>query len=166
MLAALGEAADEAVRPAAQAGAQVLYDQVKQNVQGLGRKTGRLDKAIYQVFEKSKAAPGKASYAVSWNAKTAPHGHLVEAGHIQRYLVLVGEDGRLRNAVRPEARGKRRPGRNASQAAKDAYYVPRPGGPIQIPPKAFIRRAASRFPEALDAVERTLFQRLAAVTKR
>lgn len=82
------------MRPAAQAGAQVLYDEVKLNVSRLGRKTGNLDRSIYQVFSKDKSTASKATYQVSWNYKTAPHGRLVEYGHIQTRKVYVGSDGR------------------------------------------------------------------------
>lgn len=68
------------VRPAAQAGAQELYDEVKTNVAKLGRKTGNLDASIYQVFSKDNSPDGRATYHVSWNAKKAPHGHLLEYG--------------------------------------------------------------------------------------
>jgi hypothetical protein len=89
---------EKAVRPAAQAAAQVMYRIVLGNVDALGRKTGNLRASIYQVFseDKSKATPGgysRAVYHVSWNAKKAPHGHLVEYGHLQKYQVYLGKDG-------------------------------------------------------------------------
>lgn len=68
------------VRPAAQAGAQELYDEVKANVAKLGRKTGNLDASIYQVFSQDNSSYGRATYHVSWNARKAPHGHLLENG--------------------------------------------------------------------------------------
>src|SRR6476661_522697 len=85
LLDELQDGVQEAVRPAAQAAAQVLYNEVKANVAKIGRKTGNLDRAIYQVFSERKSRPGVAAYDVSWNAKRAPHGGLVEYGHIQRY---------------------------------------------------------------------------------
>lgn len=86
---------EAAVRPAAQAGAQVLYDEVKRNVAGLGRVSGNLDRAIYQAYSKDNSGPGRATYHVSWNAKKAPHGHLVEYGYIQRYRVFKDKDGKF-----------------------------------------------------------------------
>jgi hypothetical protein len=88
----------KAVRPAAQAAAEVMYRAVLQNVDAMGSKTGNLRAGIYQVFSKdqSKAAGdgySRATYHVSWNAKIAPHGHLVEYGHLQRYQVYLGKDG-------------------------------------------------------------------------
>lgn len=156
----LGTAVEEAARPAAQAGAQVLYDEVKRNVSALGKRTGNLDRAVYQVFSKSESIGGVAAYHVSWNAAKAPHGHLVEFGHIQRYAAYVGKDGNWYTAIRPEMRGKPRPKRRAPQAVKDAYYVLRPGGPAQIPAQSFVRKAESAFPAALEAMETELLKRI------
>lgn len=124
-----------AARPAAQAGAQVLYDQVKVNVAGIGRVTGNLDRSIYQVFSDDNSAPSRATYHVSWNASKAPHGHLVEYGHIQTRKVYVGSDGNWYTSKEPldqpklvGARPFLRPafdakGRAAVQAAKDRYIA-------------------------------------------
>jgi len=84
----------DAARPAAQAAAQVLYDQAKQNAAAIGRVTGKLSAAIYQAYSQDHSRPGVATYHVSWNASKAPHGHLVEFGHIQRYKVYLGKDGK------------------------------------------------------------------------
>jgi len=81
-------------RPAAQAAAQVLYDQARTNVAAIGRVSGKLSAAIYQAYSKDHSRPGVATYHVSWNASKAPHGHLVEYGHIQRYKVYLGKDGK------------------------------------------------------------------------
>jgi HK97 gp10 family phage protein len=81
--------ANEQVRPAAQAGAQVLYDEVllrvpvSKSVRKYKGKTytpGGLKASIYQVFSQDNSADGRATYHVSWNYKKAPHGHLVEYG--------------------------------------------------------------------------------------
>jgi hypothetical protein len=45
---------------------------------------------------------------------------------------------------------------------KDAYYVPRKGGPLQIPARAFIRSAASRMPQAQKAMADRFFAELKA----
>lgn len=153
---------EESARPAAQAAAQVLYNEVKRNVASIGKQTGNLDSSIYQAYSQDNSAPGRATYHVSWNARKAPHGHLLENGFIQRYVTYVGTDGKWYTAVRPEMRGKPKPSRRAPQAVKDAYYVPRPGGPVQIPAKSFVRKAASMFPQALDAAEAELLKRINA----
>jgi hypothetical protein len=92
---------------------------------------------------------------VSWNHRKAPHGHLVEFGHVQRYASYVGKDGNWYTAVRPEMRGKPKPKRGASQAAKDAYYVKLPA-PRQVPAHAPVRRATSKFEQALGAAAEVL----------
>lgn len=80
----------ETVRPAAQAGAQILYDEVLLRVP-VGkhqRKTkssrvilpGALKASIYQVYSTDNSGEGRATYHVSWNHRKAPHGHLVEFG--------------------------------------------------------------------------------------
>lgn len=139
----LADGAEAAARPAAQAGSQVLYDEVKRNVGALGRKTGNLDASIYQVFSRDNSRAGVAQYHVSWNRKKAPHGHLVEFGHLQRYVTYIDKRGQWKTLVRPEMVGKPRPKRSASQAVKDAYYVPLKGGPRLVGARSFVRKAAT-----------------------
>lgn len=150
MLNEMGDEAEEAARPAAQAAAQVLYDEVVRNVGAIPTKTGKLRQAIYQAFSEANSGPGHATYHVSWNVRKAPHGHLVEFGHIQRYVTYIGKDGNYYTAKRPESRGKPRPARTATQAVKDAYYVPLTT-PKQVPARSFVRRATSKFPQAVAA---------------
>lgn len=90
----IGGAALAAVRPAAQAGAQVLYDEVKLNVGRIKKKTGNLDRSIYQAFSADNSTETKATYHISWNASKAPHGHLVEYGHLMTRKAYIGSDGR------------------------------------------------------------------------
>lgn len=148
-----------AVRPAAQAAAQVLYNEVKSNVAKLGKVTGNLERSIYQAYSDDNSNPARATYHISWNHRKAPHGHLVEFGHLQRYRYYKGNDGKIRPMVRPGMDGKPRPKRSASQAEKDAYYVTLPT-PIQIPAKAFVRSAASKMPQAMAAAEAELLKRI------
>lgn len=79
--------AQAAIRPAAQAGAQVFYDEVKRNVAKLKRHTGNLERSIYQAYSEDKSHGDYHEYHVSWNGRKAPHGHLVEYGHLMRYKV-------------------------------------------------------------------------------
>lgn len=83
-------AAQQHARPAAQAGAQVLYDEARlrcpvaeqpRKLKG-GRlsQPGQLKRSIYQVYSKDHSGADHATYHISWNARTAPHGHLVEFG--------------------------------------------------------------------------------------
>jgi hypothetical protein len=116
-----------AVRPAAQAGAQVLYDEVKLNVGRIKKKTGNLYASIYQVFSKDNSTETKSTYHVSWNARKAPHGHLVEYGHLMTRKAYIGSDGKWytsKVAIEPRQVGARpflRPAYDAKQkAALDA----------------------------------------------
>ena len=158
MISELEEDIQAAVRPAAQAGAQVFYDAVVRNVNALGKKSGNLAGAIYQAYSEENSGPGKATYHISWNASKAPHGGLVEYGHIQRYAVNLAKDGNWYTLVKPSMRGKPKPKRNASQAEKDAYYILRAGGPRQIAAQPFIRPAFYRQGEAIAAVEKKFFE--------
>jgi hypothetical protein len=79
--------AEGAARPAAQAAAQVLYEAVLRNVNGIKRHTGNLARSIYQAYSRDNSGTGRATYHVSWNHRKAPHGHLVEWGHLQRYEI-------------------------------------------------------------------------------
>lgn len=76
----IGQGIETQVRPSAQAGAQILYDEVKTNVRKLGRVTGNLERSIYQVYSKDQSINGRAEYHISYNASKAPHGHLLEDG--------------------------------------------------------------------------------------
>lgn len=151
---------EQAIRPAAQAAAQVVYERVKINVQSLGSVTGNLLDSIYQAYSPEKSTDGqRAEYHISWNHKEAPHGHLVEWGYLQRYRYYKDNQGRVRPMVRPGMDGKKPPGRRASQERKNAYYVTLPT-PKQVPGKAFIRSAQSSLPEAQKAAEAELWRRL------
>lgn len=155
----LGESVEHAIRPAAQAGAQVLYDNVKENVASIGRVTGNLSNAIYQAYDKRNSNEQQAFYQVGWNARKAPHGHLLEYGHIQRYVTYVGKDGKWHTAVRPEMRGKKLPRGKLSQAVKDAYFVQR-RAPIHVAAQPFMRPAADQMDKAIVAVEAEFFKRI------
>ncbi len=157
-LGQLGDAAEDGARPAAQAAAQVIYDEVKKNVRAIGQKSGNLDNSVYQVYSRDNSAPGRATYQVSWNHRKAPHGHLLEFGHIQRYASYVGKDGQWHTAIRPDKQGTPKPSRTASQGVKDAYYLLRPGGPVHWLGKAFVRRAAAKFPQAVEAAKESLLK--------
>lgn len=168
--------AQAAVRPAAQAGAQVLYDEVKRNVAAIGRKSGNLANSIYQAFSKDESGQGLATYHVSWRTgrekdengrrisggkPRAPHGHLLEYGYLMRYEYSQDEQGHVRPMVRPEMRGKPKPKSGSkNRAALDAYYVPKKGGPVQVAARPFVRPAMAKFPQALEAAKAELFKRL------
>lgn len=89
----VGAAGTASARPAAQAGAQVFYDEVNINVNRIGKKTGNLASSIYQVYS-DQSTPTKPTYHISWNVKKAPHGHLIEYGHFQTRKAYIGSDGK------------------------------------------------------------------------
>ena len=123
------QACEDAARPAAQAGAQVLYEAVQRNVARIRRRTGNLASSIYQAYSQDNSGAGRATYHVSWNARKAPHGHLVEWGHLQRYLVTVDDRGRwITHKDKPLA------------------------APIQIPGRPFIRPAMAQMSQAEAAM--------------
>lgn len=132
------EAMEAAARPSAQAAAQVLYNEVKRNVARLKRHTGNLDRSIYQAFSKDNSGPGQATYHVSWNARKAPHGHLVEYGHLQRYEITFD------------------PATQRFTTHKDRPLAQ----PKQVAARPFIRPAVSKFEAAMDAATEALFAQL------
>lgn len=144
LLDELGAAAGDAVRPAAQAAAQVLYDEVKHNVEAIGSKTGNLASSIYQVYSKANSQDKKrAVYHVSWNAKKAPHGHLVEYGHIMRYVTKIATKG---------------PKKGQWVTVKSVPLLK----PKQVGARPFVRPAEKKFPQAVDAATKVLVDAIEA----
>jgi hypothetical protein len=57
-------------------------------------KTGLLHSAIYHTYSERSSVVGKTViYHVGWNARKAPHGHLIEYGH---WTKTVGVHGPLK----------------------------------------------------------------------
>lgn len=135
----IGVASEAAVRPAAQAGAEIYYGQVKANVAALGRVTGNLDSSIYQAYSEDNSSETTATYHISWNHRKAPHGHLVEYGHYQYYAVSYN------------------PKTKRFVTHKDQPLNP----PKYVAAKSFVRSAASRTQDVLIAMEQRFFQELA-----
>jgi hypothetical protein len=130
-------AVEAAIRPAAQAGAEVLYSAVLRNVSRLGPVTGKLEASIYQAFVKKESGPTHAKYDISWNHRVAPHGHLLEDGFIQKYKVYVGKDGKWYTNKK----------------------APLPT-PVQRPARAFVRSAAAYIPQAEAAMQERFFEEI------
>lgn len=86
----VGSAAKASVRPAAQAGAQVYYDELRQRVP-VGSKVhstkgkkhtfspGNLQRSLYQAYA-DESTPDRAVYRISWNKQKAFYGGMVERG--------------------------------------------------------------------------------------
>jgi hypothetical protein len=107
------EQGELATRPAAQAGAQVYYDEVKirapvseaphffygRLAKGATTRTiypfkpGDLRDSVYQVFSKDNSSQTKATYHIAWNHQVVPYGFMVEFGHRQTRKVYQGSDG-------------------------------------------------------------------------
>lgn len=96
-LAATADVLNKATRPAAQAGAQVIYERARYIVASElvserphkfhieGRVYGpfnplTLFKSIYQAFSRDNSYKDTSTYHVSWNADKAPYGAVVEFG--------------------------------------------------------------------------------------
>jgi len=148
----------QAVRPAAHAGALVLYQAVLRNVDAIGSVTGNLRRGIYHAYSQDSSQHGnRATYHISWNARKAPHGNLVEWGHIKKYVSYVGKDGNWYTAKyrgtknTTVTRVKRSDGKMKSIKGTP---IPLPGGPIQVAGKAFVRGAASYFPQPQQAMRK------------
>lgn len=126
----LGDDAAKVVRPAAQAGAQIFYDEARRLV-GISRKPhyfygkawtgsgtagkfryepGNLRDSIYQVYSKDNSNEMKATYHISWNQQKAPYGTFVEYG-------LSPFSPVARPFIRPAAVNKER---EAVNAVRDA----------------------------------------------
>ncbi len=157
---------DAAIRPAAQAGAQVLYEEARRNAPV---KTGRLRDAIYQKFVEEESGPKKATYKVSWRTgmgssalPSAPHGHWFEYGWWQRYEMAKNEAGDFIGPMRqPGTENMKKPGKYASQAVKDAYWVPKKGGPVWHVPVGMMRKAwESKRGAAIAAIEAKLVEEI------
>ncbi|OJW83814.1 MAG: hypothetical protein BGO66_17620 [Alicycliphilus sp. 69-12] len=131
----------EAIRPVAQAGAQVFYDRVKLNVAGMGKVSGNLDRAIYQKYLPEFSVEGqKALYRVSWNVTKAPHGRLLEHGWVQKYARFINSKGEWKtNKNKPLATPRQHPG------------------------YAFVGRAYAALPEAQAAMLEELNKRLSGL---
>jgi HK97 gp10 family phage protein len=94
----LVEASNVAVRPAAQAGAQILYDEArircpvsadahffygtsyKKTGQRYFFEPGSLRASIYQVYSVDNSSETRATYHVAWNHQKVPYGFMVEFG--------------------------------------------------------------------------------------
>lgn len=83
-----------ATRPAAQAGAQIIYERARVHVPVSKAahmfygshavygpyRPGNLRDAIYQVYSKAKSHKDVSTYHISWNKDEAPYGFMVELG--------------------------------------------------------------------------------------
>lgn len=152
----LEDAMKSAIRKAAGAGAEVFYNEVRHRALTIGG-SKRLQEAVYQKFvvdSKGGVLGESATYHISWRKGHSQNnkkgqagegalpsttiGFWIEFGRWQRYMVRTDKNGEWYTVKRPGVTGKP-PGRKASQAQKDAYWMPRKGGPVFHPAKSFLR---------------------------
>lgn len=135
---------EHVARSAAHAGALVLYEEARRlapiydGPARKGIKPGQLRKAIYHVFSDAKSNDAHKIYEISWNARKAPHGHLIERGH-WRVNKLIRVNGRW-------------------VATKERLPAP-----VWVPAVGFIRRADDQRAAAMKAMERRAVERTAEV---
>ncbi|WP_447775639.1 HK97-gp10 family putative phage morphogenesis protein [Variovorax boronicumulans] len=97
-LDAIVERARKAMRPAAQAATQVVYEEVllrtpmspkghwfhgssfRQTGQKYWFDAGSLKRAMYQAYSEDNSSETRATYHISWNRKKAPYAYMVENG--------------------------------------------------------------------------------------
>lgn len=93
-LQATADKMNKSTRPAAQAGAQIIYERAKSLVRSSSAAhmfhgthaiygpylPGTLRNSIYQVFSKDNSFSDVSTYHISWNADKAPYGAMVEFG--------------------------------------------------------------------------------------
>lgn len=128
------------LRSSARAGALVFYDRIKHNVPV---NTGKMKENVYHKFIEQTETKDYKEYRVGVNQTKhgAPHLWWMEFGHIFYYAVRLKEDGEFVTLVRPEKRGQPAPGRHASRAEKDAYFIKRKNGPSYWAGFGFIRKS-------------------------
>ena len=139
-LDAMGAGASNATVTAIAAGAKVYYSHMQAIVATRSNRTGKLYDSIYRTLSKDNSSKDKTTYHISWNVKKAPHGHLIENGHVMPFQSYLGKDGKWHTMVKPENYGKPKPPSGSSFARMAEYYVLRKGGPIYIPAESFVRR--------------------------
>jgi hypothetical protein len=115
--------------------AKVPYDIARSHIHDV---EGLLKSAIYRVYSPEQSSETKKTYRISWNRSKAPHGHLVEFGHMQPYRVIKLKNGEW-------------------ITLKDQ---PLPF-PKQVPAFPFIRPAYQRINEAIEAGKARMAERMA-----
>lgn len=96
---------EKVLRPAAQAGAQVFYDEMKLRTEALDQKAqlrvkgdntrGLLNASIYQYHAKRVSSAAQQVYYIGPNKKEAPHWFNVEFGHYRINRVFVTPEGKF-----------------------------------------------------------------------
>lgn len=139
----------EIVRPIARAGALVFYEEARHLVpvyqgapitrkNGVKTTPGQLRDAIYHVYADRMSTDQHAVYQVSWNARKAPHGHLVEYGHWRVNKIVKTPTGWA--------------------ATKERLATP-----VRVPAVGFMRRAGDRAQAAVEAMRKRAAEKIGEV---
>lgn len=144
-----GEKRVSLARSMAVAGGEVLRDEAKR---WAPVDDGILRDSIYLAFKDKRSNDKQVVYSVSWNHSVAPHGHLIEFGHWQPYVVVFNDKlGHFQTLAKGKGGGSRpRLRKNGPKwiAAKPflrpAYDVAR-----ATAVQAMIARGKQRLPELL-----------------
>lgn len=85
-------------RSMAVAAGKVFRDEAKARApvgtEGESKAPGTLRDALYLAYKTNSNTEKEVRYWVTWNAKKAPHGHLIEFGHWQTHVARKGRGGR------------------------------------------------------------------------
>lgn len=119
------------------AGGEVIRDEAKVRA---GEETGRWKASFYLAFRDGESTEARVVYAVSWNSRIAPHGHLQEFGHWQTHQAIKLPNGDWISGDRL-ANPKWQP---ANPALRPAYEATKQRAQV-----AMLERARVRLPELL-----------------
>lgn len=120
-----GPLRESLARSMAVAGGKVLRDEAKR---WAPVEDGVLKSAIYLAHKEGKSNDQFVTYSISWNARLAPHGHLLEFGHWQPFQVIYNyAKGGFQTLAKGKGGGPR--------------AVPQKGGPKWVGAKPFLRPA-------------------------
>ena len=110
---------------------------------GHSKTPGLLRSSIYLAFRENASTAEKVTYGVTWNSRKAPHGHLAEFGHWQRFEVARDAQGDWYTTSIPRTEPKFVAAHPFLRPALDAK------GAVAI--RAMLDRAKVRLPELLAA---------------
>lgn len=83
-------------RSMAVAGGKIVRDEAKARAPV---DDGTLRDSIYLAYRDAKSKGPTVMYSITWNSRTAPHGHLLEFGHWQTRAAFKGADGQWRSGA-------------------------------------------------------------------
>lgn len=154
-----GPLRESLARSMAVAGGKVLRDEAKllapvsdgpYNPESRGSHVGgTLKEAIYLAYKDSESSPARVVYSVSWNAKQAWWGKLIEFGHWQYYKVVRLPDGSY-------ATDKTQPLASPKWIAARPFLRPAGDSAAARAQQAMLRRGRERLPELLKSIDAEL----------